>query len=71
MFTHRYESLLEAYYADRYTTKEEPEYLKIGCFGYHDFKDVHCGMLQRPIQDLLEDVFKYPLDPLHTDDDDV
>ncbi len=71
LFTHRYESLLEAYHADRHTTKEEPEYLKIGCFGYHDFKDVHCGMLQRPIQDLLEDVFKYPLDPLHTDDDDV
>lgn len=64
MMTSRIDCLLESYYADRCTHKEEPEYLKIGCFGYHDFKDVHSGMLQRPMQEILQDVFKYPLDSL-------
>lgn len=71
LFNHRHDSLLEAYYTDHHSRKEESQFLKIGCFGYHDFRFVHCGMLQRPIQDLLEDVFKYPLDSLHTDDNDV
>ena len=60
--------MLEAYHAAK-NLKDEEETLKIGCFGYHDFKDVHCGMTQRPIQKVLEDVFDYPLDPLHIQED--
>jgi hypothetical protein len=69
-FSNRMDSLLETYYAAK-NLNEEDEMLKIGCFGYHDFKDVHCGMLQRPIQKVLEDVFDYPLDPLHTQENTV
>ena len=57
---------------DRRDDRENSENtLKIGCFGYHDFKDVHCGMLQKPIQNVLEGVFDYPLDPLHKKEDNV
>ena len=69
-FSNRIDSLLEKYYAAK-NLQDEEEVLKIGCFGYHDFKDVHCGMTQRPIQKVLEDVFDYPLDPLHIQDDTV
>lgn len=67
-FSNRIDSMLEAYHAAK-NLKDEEETLKIGCFGYHDFKDVHCGMLQRPIQKVLEHVFDYPLDPLHIQED--
>jgi hypothetical protein len=57
--SNRLDSLLEAYHSKS---------INIGCFDYHDFKDIHCGMLQRPIQKVLEGVFKYPSDPLHIQD---
>jgi hypothetical protein len=69
-FSNRIDSMLEGYYAAK-SLHDEEEILKIGCFGYHDFKDVHCGMLQKPIQEVLQDVFDYPLDPLHIQEETV
>lgn len=68
--TNRIDSLLESYYAAK-NSDQEGEFLKIGCFGYHDFKDVHVGMTQRPMQKHLQDVFQYPLDSLHLCEDSV
>ena len=72
-FSNRLDSMLEGYYASKNmdNKSEEEVLLKIGCFEYHDFKDVHCGMLQKPIQEVLQDVFDYPLDPLHIQEDTV
>lgn len=69
--TNRMDSLLESYYAAKNTDQQESESFKIGCFGYHDFKDVHVGMTQRPMQKHLEDVFQYPQDSLHLCDNRV
>lgn len=68
--TNRIDSLLESYYAAK-NLDQEGEIFKIGCFGYHDFKDVHVGMTQRLMQKHLQDVFQYPLDSLHLCEDSV
>lgn len=66
-FSNRYDSMQELFYASY--NKRDEDLLSIGCFSYHDYKDVACGMLQRPVQKVLEDVFDYPLDALDIDDD--
>lgn len=72
-FKNRQDSMLEKFYAAYH--KHDPEIFRIGCFGYHDYKDVHCGMLQIPVQKVLQETYQYPLESMvnnenHLDIDD-
>ena len=69
-YVNRLDSLLDSYYISSHTS-EDKGFLKIGCFSRHDFKDVHCGMTQIPIEKHLEGVFKYRITPLQPCDDNV
>jgi hypothetical protein len=60
--SNRIDSLLELYYTDSKFSKyrECNGTIKIGCFGHYDFKDMHSGMTQVPMDKYIE---KYVNDP--------